>query len=518
MNRNSKEKPKVRCAIYTRKSTDEGLDQEFNSLDAQRESAEAFIASQKNEGWVCRADRYDDGGFSGGGMDRPALQRLMMDIEAGHVDCVVVYKVDRLSRSLLDFARMMEVFERHKVSFVSVTQQFNTTHSMGRLTLNILLSFAQFEREIISERTSDKMAAARRRGKYVGGAPILGYDVVDTRLVVNEREAAQVRMAFDLYLEHESLLSTVAELERRGRTTKRWTTKKGKSRGGLPFNKNRLYGLLTNVAYAGKVKYKSEIHEGEHAAIIEASTFDGVQKLLQRNHRTGGAQVRNKYGALLKGLLRCSACDCGMAHSFTTKDKRRYRYYVCLNAQKRGWDKCPSKSVPAAEIENFVVEQIKAIGRDPGLVAETIAQARKQVDESIRSLETERKGIEKDVSRTNTRLQKLALAAGHSSDGERTQLADLNERARLGERRLVEIGEETVRLEGERIEESEVAEALRDFDPVWQMLSPREQARVLQLLIEHVDYNGTDETVSVTFRPTGIAALSEQLVLEETAA
>ena len=185
---NRNQPPTIRCAIYTRKSTDEGLDREFNSLDAQRESGEAYVASMKHEGWVCLPTRYDDGGFTGGNMDRPAVQRLMQDIEAGKIDCVVVYKVDRLSRSLLDFARMMETFERHQVSFVSVTQQFNTTSSMGRLTLNILLSFAQFEREIISERTRDKMAAARRKGKYVGGAPILGYDIDRDRscLEVNE--------------------------------------------------------------------------------------------------------------------------------------------------------------------------------------------------------------------------------------------------------------------------------------------------------------------------------------------
>jgi len=203
----------VRCAIYTRKSTDEGLEQEFNSLDAQRESAEAFIRSQQHEGWVCLPDRYDDGGFTGGNMERPALKRLLADIEAGEIDCVVVYKVDRLSRSLLDFARIMETFERHGVSFVSVTQQFNTTSSMGRLTLNILLSFAQFEREIIAERTRDKMAAARKKGKWVGGVPVLGYDVDSRggRLLVNEEEAVRVRAIYDLYLDHQALLPVVQE-------------------------------------------------------------------------------------------------------------------------------------------------------------------------------------------------------------------------------------------------------------------------------------------------------------------
>ncbi|MGQ9635995.1 MAG: recombinase family protein, partial [Bryobacteraceae bacterium] len=269
------EKQTIRCAIYTRKSTDEGLEQEFNSLDAQRESAEAYIASQKSEGWVALPDRYDDGGYTGGNMERPAVKRLLADIQGGRVDCVMVYKVDRLSRSLLDFARMMETFEKHRVSFVSVTQQFNTTTSMGRLMLNVLLSFAQFEREIISERTRDKIAAARRKGKWSGGMPILGYDVAPGggKLLVNEDEAARVRGIFELYLEHQSLIETIEALDERGWTTKRWTTKNGQERGGKPFNKNSLFHLLTNLLYLGKITLKKEVFEGEHPAIVDAEVF-----------------------------------------------------------------------------------------------------------------------------------------------------------------------------------------------------------------------------------------------------
>ena len=261
-------RPTVRCAIYTRKSTEEGLEQEFNSLDAQRESGEAHIKSQTHEGWECLPGHYDDGGFTGGNMERPALKRLLADIEAGKIDCVVVYKVDRLSRSLLDFARMMETFEKHRVSFVSVTQQFNTATSMGRLVLNVLLSFAQFEREIISERTRDKIAAARRKGKWAGGHPILGYDVDPQgyKLNVNAAEAERVRAIFNLYLEHESLQPVVEELGNRGWTNKRWQTRKAGVRGGHAFTRTSLYKLLTNITYAGKIRYKNEIHDGEHAA------------------------------------------------------------------------------------------------------------------------------------------------------------------------------------------------------------------------------------------------------------
>ena len=316
-----------RCTIYTRKSTEEGLEQECNTLDAQRESGEAYIKSQAHEGWVCLPDRYDDGGYSGGNMDRPAMQRLLEDIAAGTIDCVVVYKVDRLSRSLLDFAKMMEVFDGHHVSFVSVTQQFNTASSMGRLVLNVLLSFAQFEREIISERTRDKIAATRRKGKWSGGMPLLGFDVDPngSKLVINEEEAAQVRAIFQLYLEYEGLIRVVEELERRGWRNKRWTTRKGTVRGGRSFDKNSLWHLLTNVTYIGKIKYKTEIHDGEHDAVVPNELWQRVQAKLQRNGRTGGSMVRNKFGALLKGLLHCVPCDCAMTPTHSTRDRvKRY--------------------------------------------------------------------------------------------------------------------------------------------------------------------------------------------------
>jgi len=329
----------VRCAIYTRKSSEEGLDQEFNSLDAQRESAEAFIASQKAEGWECLPNRYDDGGFSGGSMERPALARLLRDIDAGRIDCVVVYKVDRLSRSLMDFSRIMETFEKRGVSFVSVTQQFNTTHSMGRLTLNILLSFAQFEREIIGERIRDKIAAQKRKGKWAGGVPVLGYDVdrsgPSPRLVVNAREAARVRQIFQMYIEKGSLLPVVHELGRRGWANKRRTTKAGKKVGGRPFDRATLYTLLTNPVLTGKIRHKDQLYEGEHEAIIEPELFDKVQAQLSYNGRTGGIEVRNKYGALLRGLIRCKTCDSAMTHTFCGKRKGKfYRYYRCVHAIK----------------------------------------------------------------------------------------------------------------------------------------------------------------------------------------
>ena len=295
----------VRCAIYTRKSTDEGLDQEFNSLDAQREAAEAFILSQRGDGLVALPQRYDDGGFRGGNLERPALQRLLADIRASGVDCVVVYKVDRLSRSLLDFARIIEVFEKQRVSFVSVTQQFNTTNSLGRLTLNVLLSFAQFEREIIAERTRDKMSAARRKGKWTGGHPMLGYDIGARggRLILNPNEAEQVRNIFKLYLDYKAMLPVVREIDRCGWRTKQWITKRGAIQGGKPFTKGRLYRLLTNPIYTGNVEFKGQLYDGEHEAIVETETWASVQKILHRNGRSGGIENRKAYDGRTNAVL-----------------------------------------------------------------------------------------------------------------------------------------------------------------------------------------------------------------------
>ena len=509
--------PTVRCAIYTRKSTDDGLEQEFNSLDAQREAGEAYVASQKSEGWICLSDRYDDGGFTGGNMDRPALQRLLADIEAGKVDCIVVYKVDRLSRSLIDFSKIMDVLERNHISFVSVTQQFNTSTSMGRLMLNVLLSFAQFEREMISERTRDKIAATRRKGKWTGGMPMLGYDVDGRggRLLVNEDEAAQVRAIFELYLDRQSLITTATELEDRGWTTKRWVTKKGREMGGKPWGKNNLFKMLTNRLYLGKITYKDEIHEGEHAAIVDEEIFERTQRLLKRNGRTGGAHVKNRHGALLKGLVRCVTCDCAMAPSHTVKNSTKvYRYYCCTNAQKRGWHVCPTPSVPAPELERFVVDQVKSIGKDTDLLAETLAESRRQREEAIGKLEVEKRTLERELQRQNNELRNLAGKDGLATD----RMADIQDRIRNAEQRATEVREQIIALSRELVDAREVGQACALFDPLWETLSAREQARVLHLLIERVDYDGPKGTVAITFHPTGIKTLADELNRQEVTA
>jgi len=377
--------PTVRCAIYTRKSTEEGLDQDFNSLHAQREAAEAYIISQKHLGWTLVPTHYDDGGFTGGNLDRPALQQLLEDIDARRVDCILVYKVDRLSRSLLDFARLVDRFDQRSVSFVSVTQQFNTTSSLGRLTLNILLSFAQFEREIIGERTRDKMSAARRKGKWVGGVPVLGYDVIagGGRLIVNDKESRRVRDIFALFAEHQCLSTVVAELVRRQWRTKSWTSQNGREHAGRDFAKASLRRLLTNAIYAGKVEHRGATYTGEQPSIVEPSLWQAVNTELRSGRRTGADAICVPQNALLTGLLTCKSCQRPMIPTYTAKPGRRYRYYVCKSARQNGWNSCPTKSVPASVIEDAVLDQLRTTLRESGTreqlnVAEALWQSFEQ--------------------------------------------------------------------------------------------------------------------------------------------
>jgi site-specific DNA recombinase len=350
----------VRCAIYTRVSTEHGLDQEFNSLDAQYEAACAYIKSQAHAGWTLVRSRYDDGGYSGGSTDRPDLQKLLDDIRSRKIDVIVVYKVDRLTRSLADFAKLVELFDAHGVSFVSVTQQFNTTTSMGRLTLNVLLSFAQFEREVTSERIRDKIAASKRKGLWVGGNLPLGYEMKDGKIVIVEEEAKLVRSVFRRYLELGSVNELLRELRERNVRTKTRQLSTGTTRGGIPFGRGTLYYVLSNHFYIGKVKYKDEILPGEQPAIMDIALFDAVRQksLAQWSHRT---VVRNKSDHLLTGLL---FDDAGyrMIPTHATKAGVRYRYYAStpvLHGEAKTASTGSISRIPAAEVENIIVTALK---------------------------------------------------------------------------------------------------------------------------------------------------------------
>jgi DNA invertase Pin-like site-specific DNA recombinase len=351
---------KLRCAIYTRKSSEEGLEQEFNSLDAQREACEAYIASQRSEGWALVRDHYDDGGISGGTLDRPALQRLLSDIEDGLVDVVVVYKIDRLSRSLMDFSKLVEVFDRNNVTFVSVTQSFNTTTSMGRLTLNILLSFAQFEREVTAERIRDKVKASRMKGIFMGGTPPYGYKPKDRKLVTEEAQAKNVRWIFARFLEIGSATELAREAARRGIRTPR----------GNAMSKNFLYRMLNNRAYIGEAVHKGTGYAGEHERLIDPRTWEQVQSILQQSPRLRSSNTRAETPALLKGLL-FGPDGAAFSPTHTRKGDRLYRYYVSQTVLKHGAGSCAIPRVPAAEIEAAVIQQIRGMLRAPEVIMST---------------------------------------------------------------------------------------------------------------------------------------------------
>ncbi len=358
--------PKRRCAVYTRKSTEEGLDREFNTLDAQRDSCEAYVASQRAEGWTLVGDHYDDGGFTGGNLDRPALRRLLADIEAGQVDVIVVYKIDRLSRSLMDFAKLVEVMDAHGVTFVSVTQSFNTTTSMGRLTLNILLSFAQFEREVIGERIRDKFAASRARGMWMGGKVPLGYDVRDRKLVVNTREAAVVRRVFEGFVELESGTALARVLQEEGVCSKT----------GRLLDKGDIYKLLHNRTYVGEAAHKGQVYPGEHKAIVPRALWDQVHAILQESPRLRGNKHRNQSPALLKGLI-FGVDGRALSPTHTRRRGRLYRYYVAQRVLKGDRDDQDIvRRVSAAEIETAVTDQVRALLTQPEVIVGTWLAAR----------------------------------------------------------------------------------------------------------------------------------------------
>jgi site-specific DNA recombinase len=367
----------IRCAIYTRKSSEEGLEQEFNSLDAQREASDAYIRSQKHEGWVCLPKMYDDGGISGATMERPALKRLLADIEGARVDTVVVYKVDRLTRSLGDFAKIVEVFDRRGVSFVSVTQQFNTTTSMGRLTLNMLLSFAQFEREVTGERIRDKIAASKRKGLWMGGVPPLGYDVRDKKLIVNDREAETVRHIYRRYAALDSVFALKEELDRDRIVSKLRTDKFGRRTGGKPLARGALYLMLQNRIYRGEIVHKGTSYPGEHAAIVDQPLWDQVQKTLTANRidrATGVAQP-----SLLAGLIYDGEGE-RMTPSHANKKGTRYRYYVSQGliggTRRKG-----GRRVPAGEIERLVEDRLRQFLQSDTAVFSAIESAVADVNE-----------------------------------------------------------------------------------------------------------------------------------------
>ena len=503
-----------RCAIYTRKSTAAGLDQDFNSLDAQREACEQYIASRVHAGWYLLPERYDDGGFTGANLERPAFQKLMQDIEQGKIDIVITYKVDRLSRSLLDFARIMDLFQRAGVSFVSVTQNFSTADAMGRLTLNMLMSFAEFEREMIAERTRDKMAAARRKGKWIGGRVPLGYRVDGGKLVIDEDEAALVREIFRVYQEEKSLLATAEILNARGWRTKKCITRTDKHTGGLRWDKGSVHRQLTNPVYVGKVGFQGTIYEGEHVALIDEKTFADVQQLLKSMAPESGSERRGRQDFLLRGLLRCRVCGSAMTPRWSTSRGRKYRYYVCTRVSSSGREACSVRSVPASAIEEFVVKQIRSVVEKPEMLARVNDILQQQHNQRAPAIEQELAQLTPEHRRCREEGRRVLQAIGEGNARQSgmaaERLTELDEQAHQLEHRMAELRDELAAIERNTVSLEEVQRAIALFDPIWDMLFPRERARILHLLLESAIYDGSKGELELQFYPLGISRLAAE--------
>lgn len=492
-----------RCAIYTRKSTSVGLDQDFNSLDAQREACVAYIARQP--GWVLINTAYDDGGFTGANVERPAFQRLLTDIDAGRIDVVVVYKVDRLSRSLLDFAKMMERFNTAGTSFVSVTQNFSTADAMGRLTLNMLMSFAEFEREMISERTRDKISASRRKGKWTGGAVPLGYVVLDKKLVVDELEAVLVREIFALYHEHRSSLAVTRILNER-LTLKPRPRSYGERESSRKWTTNDVVRLLKNPIYAGYMISGNELFEAEHSSLIERSVFRRTQALLADATTDRAPSVRNpEY--LLRGVLRCAHCRALFTTASTVAGQATHRYYRCVTRDKQGKEACPSRPLPAAPIEAYVVDRLREATWDGTFAADVTEAVRARVAARRKDLATERRKLPSQIAdlaaEVRRTLETTANITGPAQRVVEARLQDAGSQLARAETRLATVELELDTLEAIEIESSWVAAQLTEFRQIWDLLTPENRGRLLRAVIERVEVDEPAHQIKLFFADLG---------------
>ena len=468
-----------RCAVYTRVSI-EAIECEFNSLDAQRESAENYIKSQKENGWVILPEHYDDDGYSGGNTERPALKRLLADVKAGKIDIILIYKMDRLSRSLLDFMKLAEMLEQHNVSFVSVTQDINTSTSAGRMMLNILMTFAQYEREVIAERIRDKVAGAKRRGKHCGGPPVLGYDVdpKNIKLVINPDEAATVREAFILYSQYGSAKETAHRLNGMGYRTKAWTSRKNVRHGGKRFTIDTVYRLLNNPIYIGEVRHKGKAYPGEHEAIIESQLWNLVHELMKENAPVAAGCRKNNITSPFKGLLRCGHCGGAFGISYArnnkkNSDNRRYMYYLCIKDEDRAERRCPLARIPAGDIDRMILEQMARIIKTPSMLAMVYNELRSYENQKRKTIKQQ----QRELKAKREKLRKQILAGGDPAEL-RLQFAETEDK-------LARLKKQT----GELGREQSVHDLLNTCDSIgaiWEELFPVERYRLVHLLFARI--------------------------------
>ncbi|MBU8920924.1 MAG: recombinase family protein [Bacteroidales bacterium] len=510
----------IRCAVYTRVSTPGQLSGAFTSLDSQKSYCESYILSQEGKGWCCLSEVYADPGFSGTTLDRPGLKKLLADVDAGQIDTIVVYRFDRISRSTRDFHNLIGHLDQRNVSFVSVSEQIDTSEPSGQVMRSIMASFAQFERDVISLRTKEKIAASKRAGMWCGGLVPLGFLVHPDggKLVIDPDTADVVRSIFKLYLKLMSLSAVAEELNRRGWRTKRHETKTGKIWGDKRWTKTTVHHVLTNPLYVGKIRHKSKTYLGLHDATIDQQTWDDVQELLKENCRNNGASTRNKHEFILRGLVYCEACCAVMNPSVTRRGDRAYRYMTCAAANRNGWHTCPRPSVSASKIEAFVTERIAAIGSDPSLQKETVRQVHKAILDCRPELTEERKRLRSQLTKANREIDNLVATLGSGKVAVPSivdRLHALEGQTETLNHRLAEIDRELGHVDNTTVDEDQLANALTQFSPVWEHLFPLEKTRLIHLLIERIDFDGAAGKIAITYRDTGILTLAQELVGEK---
>ena len=500
-----------RCAIYTRLSVGTGLDQELNSLEVQREACEYYIARHSGAGWEPMPGRYDDGGFTGANLERPAFRELMRQIAAGKIDVIVVYKVDRLSRSLLDFVQVMHRLDKAGVDFVSVTQNFSTADAIGRLTLNMLMSFAEFEREMIAERTRDNMIAARKKGRWIGGVVPLGYRSDRGKLVIVEEEARLVRELFHVYQREESLSATANVMNARGWRTKARPTRTGRNGGRRLWDKSSTYRHLTNVVYIGKVCFNGELFDGVHEGIVDDKTFQAVQQLLARCGPSGKGPRGFRKDFLLRGLLRCGSCGVPMRARWSRSRGREYRYYVCIQPRRRGRRERFVHSVNTSAIDAFVIQQIRAM--EPALLARLVELVREQGASRTSSFKEELSCLVIEHQHCREEGQRLLRMAedANAGVGMAQHLMELGQRSSQLEQRMAELRGALLAAERDTVSEVEIQSALAQVNDVWDKIPVRDRFRILHVLFKSILYDRAKCEIELAFCPMGFRRVPAEI-------
>ncbi len=505
----NEKKPLKWVAIYTRKSTDENLGGDFTSLDSQREYCQAFIKSREAEGWRVFPVEYNDPGFTGGNMDRPGLKHLLSDARQGKFQAVVTYKYDRLSRNTKDFLHILDIFDKHGIVYVSVTQPIDTGSSVGRLMRSILVDFSQFERELISERTRDKRAAMAKKGKWAGGPPVLGYDADEEtkKLHINATEAKQVRLLYETYLKTKSLSKTAILINKLGLRMKKWTTRKGNVHGGRRFNKGNLDYVLRNPVYIGKISHKGEVHQGEHKGIVEPAVYERVLRMLAANGKTNSSPNQDKHNFLLRGLVRCGACGQQMTPNFAYSKGRKYFYYKCVSVNKLDKTACPTKSAPARELERLVLDRIAFLGKQKKIVDDVVERARQMTGTELPAKKQERVRLIAEIGRQEAEVGNITaiLAAQGPTAPQYRALMDklgvVQSRREELEKQVQKLDCDVVELESRQIDAEIIRRNLESFSGFYTKLTPPQQKELLALLVGEVIYDTQASKIKLTLRP-----------------